>query len=134
MVATNNEYSILLALWNAGHPLSAREIVDAIEDRSFKERTIHSILNAMLKKGLIHVDGQKLSSRIYSRCFSPSMRFEEYHAALIKQSELYRRDRDAVLSGVLDALVEEDVGSDTLTRLEEHLEERKLALRHPALG
>ena len=47
---TYNEYNILLAIWNAGHALTAKEILASMENKSFKDRTIHSILNAMLEK------------------------------------------------------------------------------------
>lgn len=131
MLVSNNEYNILLAIWNAGRALTAREILDSMEDKSFKDRTIHSILNAMMEKGLIYVDGQKLTSRIYSRCFNASLRFEEYHADCIMDNAVYRREKSRVLPGLLSALVDdEDVSSETIDRLEALLEEKKRQLGH----
>lgn len=129
---TYNEYNILLAIWNAGRALTAKEILASMENKSFKDRTIHSILNAMLEKGLIYVDGQKLSSRIYSRCFNASISFAEYHADCIMDNEIYRREKAKVLPGLLSALVNEDVNSETLDSLEALLEEKKRQLRHGA--
>lgn len=129
-MVSNNEYNILLAIWNAGHALTAKEILESIEDKSFKDRTIHSILNAMLEKGLIYVDGQKLSSRIYSRCFNTSISFAEYHANCIMDNAVYRREKAQVLPGLLSALVGEDVSPETLDRLEALLEEKRRQLRH----
>lgn len=128
-MVSKNEYNVLLAIWNAGRPLTAAEIVSSVEDKSFKERTIHSLLNSLLDKGLIYVDGQKLSSRIYSRCFNTSISFEEYHSDLIKKSALYRKDKGDVLSGVFAALIDENVNADTLDRLDALLEERKKRLQ-----
>lgn len=127
---TYNEYNILLAIWNAGRALTAKEILASMENKSFKDRTIHSILNAMLEKGLIYVDGQKLSSRIYSRCFNASISFAEYHADCIMDNEIYRREKAKVLPGLLSALVNEDVNSETLDSLEALLEEKKRQLCH----
>lgn len=127
---TYNEYNILLAIWNAGHALTAKEILASMENKSFKDRTIHSILNAMLEKGLIYVDGQKLSSRIYSRCFNASISFAEYHADCIMDNEIYRREKAKVLPGLLSALVDEDVNSETLDCLEALLAEKKRQLSH----
>lgn len=127
---TYNEYNILLAIWNAGHALTAKEILASMENKSFKDRTIHSILNAMLEKGLIYVDGQKLSSRIYSRCFNASISFAEYHADCIMDNEIYRREKAKVLPGLLSALVAEDVNSETLDCLEALLAEKKRQLSH----
>lgn len=127
---TYNEYNILLAIWNAGHALTAKEILASMENKSFKDRTIHSILNAMLEKGLIYVDGQKLSSRIYSRCFNASISFAEYHADCIMDNEIYRREKTKVLPGLLSALVAEDVNPETLDCLEALLAEKKRQLSH----
>lgn len=127
---TYNEYNILLAIWNAGHALTAKEILASMENKSFKDRTIHSILNAMLEKGLIYVDGQKLSSRIYSRCFNASISFAEYHADCIMDNEIYRREKAKVLPGLLSALVAEDVNPETLDCLEALLAEKKRQLSH----
>lgn len=126
---TNNEYNILLAIWNAGHPLTAKEIVDSIEDKSFKDRTIHSLLNAMLDAGLIYVDGQKLSTKIYSRCFNTKLSFEEFQAEQIKENAVYRREKSDVLPGILSALMEDDVSSDTLDKLESLLQEKRRQMK-----
>lgn len=134
-VISNNEYNILLTIWKAGHALSAQEIVENMEDKSFKDRTIHSILTAMLEKGLIFVDGQRLSSRIYCRLFNTSLSFEQFQSRQIMDSPVYRQDKAQVLPGILSALVEdEDVGPDTLDKLEALLKERKKRLRDEADG
>lgn len=126
---TINEYNVLLAIWKAGHALSAQEIVENIEDKTFKDRTIHSILNALLEKGLIYVDGQRLSSRIYCRLFNVSVSFEQFQSQQIMDSPVYRKDKAQVLPGILSALVEDqDIGADTLDQLEALLEERKKRL------
>lgn len=126
---TINEYNVLLAIWKAGRPLSAQEIVENIEDKTFKDRTIHSILNALLEKGLIYVDGQRLSSRIYCRLFNASVSFEQFQSQQIMDSPVYRKDKAQVLPGILSALVEDqDIDADTLDQLEALLEERKKRL------
>ena len=133
-MVSNNEYNILLAIWNAGHALTAKEILMSMEDKSFKDRTIHSILNAMLEKELIYVDGQKLSSRIYSRCFNASVSFEEYHADCIMDNEIFRREKARVLPELLSALVDKDVSPETLDRLEALLEDKRRQLHHESDG
>lgn len=126
-MVTKNEYDILLALWNAEHALSAKEIVASIEDKSFKDKTIHSILNTMLEKELIYVDGQKLSSRIYSRCFRAKITFEEFHATQIKNNAIYRREKQVVLPGIVSALID-DVDAYTLRKIESLLREKQKEL------
>lgn len=132
---SNNEYNVLLTIWKAGQALSAQEIVENMEDKTFKDRTIHSILNAMLEKGLIYVDGQRLSSRIYCRLFNTNLSFEQFQSQQIMDSPVYRKDKAQVLPGILSALVEDaDIGADTLDQLEALLEERKKRLRDETDG
>ena len=132
---SNNEYNVLLTIWKAGQALSAQEIVENMEDKTFKDRTIHSILNTMLEKGLIYVDGQRLSSRIYCRLFNTSLSFEQFQSQQIMDSPVYRKDKAQVLPGILSALVEDaDIGADTLDQLEALLEERKKRLRDETDG
>ena len=133
-VITKNEYNVLLAIWNAGHAIPAKEILDSIEDKSFKDKTIHSLLNALLEKGLIYVDGQKLSTKIYSRCFNAAISFEEYHAEQIKENGMYRREKATVLPGIVSALIDDDVSADTLDKLESLLQEKRRELNNETDG
>lgn len=135
LMVTNNEYNILLAIWKAGRPLSAKEIVASIEDKTFKDRSVHSLLNAMLEKGLVYVDGQRLSSRIYSRLFNTSLSFEQFQSQQITSNPIYRSSKAKVLPGIFSALMDdEDISSDTLDQLEALLAERKKNLHHGSDG
>lgn len=127
---SNNEYNVLLTIWKAGCALSAQEIVENMEDKTFKDRTIHSILNAMLEKGLIYVDGQRLSSRIYCRLFNTSLNFEQFQSQQISESPVYQENKSRVLPGIFSALVkDDDISAETLNELEALIEERKKRLK-----
>lgn len=126
--ANANEYSVLMAIWNAGTPLTAKEIVAALPDKGFKDSAIHFILNGMLDKGLIYVDGTKLTSRIYSRCFNASVSFDEYHSNEIKTSAMYIKNRGLVLTGIVSRLIDDNIEADTLEKLEKLIEEKKMRL------
>lgn len=127
---SNNEYNVLLTIWKAGRALSAQEIVENVEDKTFKDRTIHSILNAMLEKGLIYVDGQRLSSRIYCRLFNTSLKFEQFQSQQISESPVYQENKSRVLPGIFSALVkDDDISAETLNELEALIEERKKRLK-----
>lgn len=127
---SNNEYNVLLTIWKAGRALSAQEIVENMEDKTFKDRTIHSILNAMLEKGLIYVDGQRLSSRIYCRLFNTSLNFEQFQSQQISESPVYQENKSRVLPGIFSALVkDDDISAETLNELEALIEERKKRLK-----
>lgn len=126
--ANTNEYSVLMAIWDAGRPLTAKEIVAAIPDKGFKDSAIHFILNGMLDKGLVYVDGTKLSSRIYSRCFNASVSFDEYHSNEIKTSAIYKKNSGLVLTGIVSRLMDDNIEADTLEKLEKLIEEKKKRL------
>lgn len=132
--ASTNEYSVLMAIWDAGRPLTAKEIVAAIPDKGFKDSAIHFILNGMLDKGLVYVDGTKLSSRIYSRCFNASVSFDEYHSNEIKTSAVYKKNRGLVLTGIVSRLMDDNIEADTLEKLEELIEEKKKRLDNDGDG
>lgn len=132
--ANANEYSILMAIWNAGKPLTAKEIVAAIPEKSFKDSAIHFIINGMLDKGLVYVDGTKLSSRIYSRCFNASVSFDEYHSNEIKTSAIYKKNKGDVLTGIVSRLMDDDLEPDTLEKLEKLIEEKKKRLNNDGDG
>lgn len=132
--ASTNEYSVLMAIWDAGRPLTAKEIVAAIPDKGFKDSAIHFILNGMLDKGLVYVDGTKLSSRIYSRCFNASVSFDEYHSNEIKTSAVYKKNRGLVLTGIVSRFMDDNIEADTLEKLEELIEEKKKRLNNDGDG
>lgn len=75
---TRTEKDILDFLWSYGSPLSSSEIVNLYPNRTWKASYIHLVLNSMLKKKVIKVDGFKPTSKNYARCFSPALTREAY--------------------------------------------------------
>lgn len=123
---TNSEYCVLMAIWEAEGPITSKEILERCEDKNFSKSTIHAVLNSLLEKKLIYVDGQKLSSRIYSRCFKASLSFEEYHSQQIKASSFYREKGKNILPNIISALFDgEQVNSETISNIEALLEQKK---------
>lgn len=134
-MVTANEYSILATLWKADDALTSREILEQMEGQPFKDRTIHSLLSSMLKKDLIYVDGQKLSSSIYSRCFRAKISFAEYFAGEITSAAVYKGQTAALLPCIVSRLVQDsDIGQDTIEELEQLLEEKKKQLASSRAG
>ena len=125
-MVTNNEYQVLSAIWTAGHALTAKEILSYIEVKGFKERTVHSIITAMIEKNILFVDGQKRSNRTYSRCFNTDIKFEDYQSTQIKQDAIYSKSKNDMLPGIFSALInDDDLNSDTLSKLEEMLKKKQ---------
>ena len=75
---TKTEKDILNFLWNYGSPLSASEIVTLYPNRTWKASYIHLVLNSMLKKKVIKIEGFKQTSKNYARSFAPALTREAY--------------------------------------------------------
>ena len=50
MKLTNSELEIMQVLWSAGRALTRGEILSLSTEKSWKESSIHILLNGMLKK------------------------------------------------------------------------------------
>lgn len=83
MNLSQNEYKIMSAMWEAGHPLSRADVLAATEGRNWNPASIHLILNAMISKGAIKInDNEKHYGRTYDVC----MTRDEYLIDLLKES------------------------------------------------
>lgn len=53
MEFTKKEQELMDVLWKAGRPLSSKEIVENSIDKTWKDSSIHILLNSLLDKGAI---------------------------------------------------------------------------------
>ncbi len=77
---TKSELEILNVLWKAGVPLSRADILEQSKDKTWKDNSIHILLNGMLKKGIIHEAGFKRSGKVWGRLYESAITIEEYYA------------------------------------------------------
>ena len=84
MELTKNEMQFMTVLWEAGTPLTASDILDRVVDREWHVSSVHKILNNLLKKGAVELDGNFVQEgRNISRTFVPMLaRVEYYEIAL----------------------------------------------------
>lgn len=83
MELTKSEMEIMDVLWAAGEPLSRADLLEHSEEKSWKDSSVHILLNGMLKKKLIREAGFVKRSKTYGRTFEPTMTREEYFAQAI---------------------------------------------------
>lgn len=125
---TGNELEIMELLWREERPLSRSEIIELTPERSWSERSIHILLNSLLEKKAIVVDGFVRTNKNYGRTFSPLITHEDYVVSAvnqIKQSTCYKTKKSAVTS-VFAALVQDsDVNEEVLCELEQMIAERR---------
>lgn len=123
---TPNEYSIVSAMWDAGQPLSRNEIVERCKDAAWKPNSVHIILNQLLEKKAIFVDGFTRTGKNYGRTYAPTVTKEEYDLMQLERVV----DEQHLSKGVLAKFAAgfiggEDIGLEELDSLEKLILERK---------
>ena len=125
MELTKSEMEIMDVLWQDGGALSRADFLDRSAQKSWKDSSVHVLLNGLLNKGAIREAGFVRRSKTYGRTFLPTMTREEYFAATIF-SHRYQPD----LVGLVDALIRRpDVTVQMLDTLEAQLRARKAELK-----
>lgn len=116
---TKSEHEIMTVLWNAGMPLSRSGILDQSFEKSWKDNSIHILLNGMLKKGLIEGNGFVRSGKVWARLYSPTITVEDYYLDQFKDSITPN------LAIILNALIENNtISNDTLKEMKKILEKQ----------
>ena len=83
MELTKSEMEIMDVFWAAEEPLSRSDILARSQNKSWKDSSVHILLNGMLHKGVICEAGFVKRSKTYGRTFTPTLSREEYFAALM---------------------------------------------------
>ena len=119
MELTKSEMEIMDVLWEDGGPLSRSDFLERHQEKTWKDSSVHILLNGLLNKGAIREAGIVKRSKTYGRTFLPTMSREEYFAstifshryqpklALLFQALLQRPDITKETLDTLDALVRE---------------------------
>ena len=78
MELTKSEMEIMDVFWASENPLSRSDLLESSAEKTWKDSSVHILLNGLLKKGLIHEAGLVKRRKTYGRLFAPSMTREEY--------------------------------------------------------
>ena len=121
MVLTKSEMQIMDVLWEDGNPLSRSDFLDRAEEKSWKDSSVHILLNGLLRKGIIREAGIVKRTKTYGRTVLPTMTREEYFATTtfshphkpdmtgLIQALLERPEADAAALKDIQALVEQRI-------------------------
>lgn len=121
-----NELEVMDLLWSTGQTLSRNEIIDLSPSRTWKPSTIHQLLNSLLKKEVIKVDGFRPSGKVYGRTYAAAITREEYTAQVVSRRMSKTADTKPDLAGVFAALVSDiPVGDAVLDELQRILDQKK---------
>ena len=83
MELTKSELEIMDVLWNAGEPLSRADLLERSEEKSWKDSSVHILINGLLSKNAIREAGVVKRSKTYGRVFAPNLTREEYFAETV---------------------------------------------------
>lgn len=121
MELTRSEMEIMDVLWEAGKPLSRSDLLERSEEKTWKDSSVHILLNGLLQKNAIEEAGLVKRGKTFGRVFAPTMTREEYFAAtifshrhkpepvglfraLLEREEVAQADREQLLALVQEKL------------------------------
>ena len=120
MELTRSEMEIMDVLWAAQQPLSRSDLLERSENKTWKDSSVHILLNGMLHKGVIREAGFVKRSKTYGRTFAPTLTREEYFATTI-----FSHPNQPEIVGLFAALLKrEDITLQQLAQMEELLRQR----------
>lgn len=121
MELTKSEMEIMDVLWASDVPLSRADLLARSEEKTWKDSSVHILLNGLLAKGAIREAGVVKRSKTYGRTFAPTLTREEYFATTI----FSHRHKPEII-GLFDALLQrEDITPEQLTRIAALVENRR---------
>lgn len=86
MELTKSELELMEVLWRAGRPLSGNEIIENAKKKSWKNASIHVLLNGLLSKQAIEQIGLVKSGKGYARTFGPTITSTDYYSEFFSES------------------------------------------------
>lgn len=101
MELTKSELEIMDVLWDTGEPMSRADLLDHSEGKSWKDSSVHILLNGLLAKNAIREAGFVKRSKTYGRVFAPNLTREEYFATTV-----FSHRRKPEITGLFKALLQ----------------------------
>lgn len=111
---------IMDVLWGENAPLSRSDLLARGEEKSWKDSSVHILLNGLLQKGAIQEVGFVKRSKTYGRTFAPTLSREEYFATTIF-SHRYKPDIVGLFAALLNR---EDITPQQMEEIRKLVEEK----------
>ncbi len=120
MELTRSEMEIMDVLWASDKPLSRADLLARSEEKTWKDSSVHILLNGLLQKGAIAEAGLVRRSKTYGRVFRPTMTREEYFAATI-----FSHRHKPSMVGLMEALLRrEDITPQEMEQIKAMVENK----------
>lgn len=123
MELTKSELEVMNVLWQANRPLSRSEILTLSTGKTWKDSSIHILLNGLLNKNAIKEAGYVRSGKTFGRLYAANISCQEYYA-----KNVFAGSKE-VLPMLFSALIHSDgISPELISELEDMLETRKREL------
>ena len=120
MELTKSEMEIMDVLWASDKPLSRSDLLAHSEEKTWKDSSVHILLNGLLQKNAIQQAGLVKRSKTYGRVFVPTMTREEYFA-----NTIFSHRHKPQITGLFAALLErEEITAENLAEIEKMVRQK----------
>jgi len=124
MELTKSEMQIMDVLWASDVPLSRSDLLERSEEKTWKDSSVHILLNGLLAKGAIQEAGFVKRSKTYGRTFVPSLTREAYFAETI-----FSHTHRPQFVGLIEALLRrQDITAEDMEQVEKLVKDKKESL------
>lgn len=121
MELTKSELEIMDVLWNAASPMSRADLLEQSGEKTWKDSSIHILLNGLLQKNAISEAGFVKRGKTYGRTFAPCLTREQYYAETI-----FSHRCKPEITGLFAALLNRpEITDEDLTKLQALIEQKK---------
>lgn len=120
---TNSEKQIMEVLWKSDVPLSSHDIILSSSDKTWKNSSVHLLLNSLLDKELIEVAGFEKRTKNYARVFKPTLSYVDYIlTVLTKNSD--KEKRAELLSKLIKQENDTEILKDIMMGIQNRLQQQ----------
>lgn len=125
MKLTKSELEIMNVLWKADRPLTRSDILNLSEEKSWKDNSIHILLNGLLKKEAIREDGFARSGKVWGRLYASNIDIDDYY-----EENIFSHNSAEALPRLLAAMLKrEDITEDLIGKMRSLLDEKEAELK-----
>lgn len=121
MELTRSEMEIMDVMWESGVPMSRADLLARSEEKTWKDSSVHILLNGLLQKGAIQEAGLVKRIKTYGRVFIPTMTREEYFATTI----FCHRHKPEIVGLFAALLQREDITPADIAAIEELVRQKR---------
>lgn len=121
MELTKSEMQIMDVFWESEKALSRSDLLERSADKSWKDSSVHILLNGLLQKGILREEGFVKRSKTYGRTFLPTMTREAYFA----QNVFSHRHKPRIVELMAALLDRPDITPEQLSRIHRLVAEKQ---------